>query len=102
MFIGTQENYREAFKTILGLSPYLRIFTLTLFNILAGPYLERETYSVVPQRIQEPVSALLWKHTKTEIFDVATKLSFSAPNQSFLDRLYAFSIARMLESLWWH
>ena len=42
MFIRTRENYREAFKPILGLSPHLRIFTLTLFNILVGTYLERE------------------------------------------------------------
>ena len=42
MFIRTQENYREVFKSIVGLIPDLRIFVLTLFNILVGTYLERE------------------------------------------------------------
>ena len=42
MFVRTQENYPEAFKTTLGLPPDLRIFSSTLFNILAGTYLERE------------------------------------------------------------
>ena len=44
MFIRTQENYREVFKFIVGLPPHLRIFSSTLFNILAGTYLERESY----------------------------------------------------------
>ena len=42
MFIRTRENYREVFKSIVGLKPDLRIFVLTLFNILVGTYLERE------------------------------------------------------------
>ena len=32
MFIRTRENYREVFKSIVGLKPDLRIFVLTLFN----------------------------------------------------------------------
>ena len=44
MFIRTRENYREVFKSIVGLKPDLRIFVLTLFNILVGTYLEREIY----------------------------------------------------------
>ena len=32
MFVRTQENYREVFKSILGLKPDLRIFLFTLFN----------------------------------------------------------------------
>ena len=43
MFIRTQEKYREVLKSIVGLKPDLRIFGLTLFNILVGTYLERET-----------------------------------------------------------
>ena len=43
MFIRTRENYREVFKSIVGPKPDLRIFVLTLFNILVGTYLERET-----------------------------------------------------------
>ena len=43
MFVRTQENYRKVFKSIVGLKPDLRIFVLTLFNILVGTYLERET-----------------------------------------------------------
>ena len=42
MFVRTQENYREVFKSIVGPTPDLRIFGLTLFNILVGTYLERE------------------------------------------------------------
>ena len=45
MFVRTQENYREVFKSIVGPTPDLRIFGLTLFNILVGTYLERETCS---------------------------------------------------------
>ena len=46
MFIRTPENYREVLKSIVELKPDLRIFLLTLFNILVGTYLERETCSV--------------------------------------------------------
>ena len=45
MFIRTQENYREVLKTILRLIPDFRILLSTLFNILAGTYLEREMYA---------------------------------------------------------
>ena len=46
MFVRTRENYRKVFKSIVGLKPDLRIFGLTLFNILVGTYLEREMYWV--------------------------------------------------------
>ena len=44
MFVRTQEKYRDVFKSIVGPTPDLRIFELTLFNILVGTYLEREMY----------------------------------------------------------
>ena len=53
------------------------------------------------QRIQDRVSgfpqAFSQNAKKREKSDVATKLSFSAPNQSFFDRLDAFPIARLLK-----
>ena len=44
MFIRTQEKYREVSKTMLQLKKDLRIFWSTLFNILVGTYMERETW----------------------------------------------------------
>ena len=41
---------------------------------------------------------VFWNLNKKEKSDVATKVSFVAPNQSFLDRLDAFSIARLLKN----
>ena len=47
MFIRTLENYREVLKSILRLKNNNRIFLSTLFNILAGTYLERERSSYI-------------------------------------------------------
>ena len=55
---------------------------------------------IVAQRIQDPVSRFpqaLSRYVKKGKSDVHTKLSFSAPNQSFFDRLDIFSIARLLK-----
>ena len=63
MFIRTQENYRKVFKSIVGLKPDLRIFVLTLFNILVGTYLERERFAFKKFRLAEFCS----KPIKTKI-----------------------------------
>ena len=50
------------------------------------------------QRIQKPVSALLWIRKKKRTFSqLVTKLSFVALSESFLDRLDIFSNARLLK-----
>ena len=43
MFIRTQEKYTEVLKTIVRLKNDIWIKLFTLFNILVGTYLERES-----------------------------------------------------------
>ena len=63
MFVRTQENYREVFKSILGLKPDLRIFWFTLFNTggrdLAGARGLLNVFCTVRATAQPPCAVCL-------------------------------------------